>query len=92
MGVLNKVEKEDDYLPLLCSYYGLSAFFDKGGSALQASSPALWPSDKTLAQRSGGVGSFPSRVKPKTLKMVLVADRPCVWYYGFTAKPGVRIM
>ncbi|GFS08610.1 hypothetical protein ElyMa_003018000 [Elysia marginata] len=50
---------------------------------------------KTLAQRSGGTGSIPGRVKPKTLKLVLVADPPGVWHYGFSAKsgrPGVRIM
>ncbi|GFR60543.1 DPY30 domain-containing protein 1 [Elysia marginata] len=33
---------------------------------------------KTLAQRSGGTGSIPSRVKPRTLKLVLVADPPGV--------------
>ncbi|GFS18224.1 hypothetical protein ElyMa_003258600 [Elysia marginata] len=51
---------------------------------------------KTLAaQRSGGTGSIPGRVKPRTLKLVLVADPPGVWRYGFSAKsgrPGVRIM
>ncbi|GFR82612.1 hypothetical protein ElyMa_000631100 [Elysia marginata] len=50
---------------------------------------------KTLAQRSGGTGSIPGRVKPKTLKLVLVADPPGVWHYGFSVKsgpPGVRIM
>ncbi|GFS23356.1 hypothetical protein ElyMa_001637800 [Elysia marginata] len=49
----------------------------------------------TLAQISGGTGSFPGRVKPKTLKLVLVADAPGVWHYGFSAKsgrPGVKIM
>ncbi|GFR57493.1 hypothetical protein ElyMa_003458300 [Elysia marginata] len=50
---------------------------------------------KTLAQRSGGTGSNPGRVKPRTLKLVLEADPPGVWRYGFSAKsgrPGVRIM
>ncbi|GFS21622.1 hypothetical protein ElyMa_006929200 [Elysia marginata] len=50
---------------------------------------------KTLAQRSGGTGSFPGRVKTRTLKLVLVADPPGFWHYGFSAKsgrPGVRIM
>ncbi|GFR98557.1 hypothetical protein ElyMa_004505000 [Elysia marginata] len=50
---------------------------------------------KTLAQRSGGTGSIPGRVKPRTLKLVLVADPPGVWHYGFSAKSGrlgVRIM
>ncbi|GFS08345.1 hypothetical protein ElyMa_004754500 [Elysia marginata] len=50
---------------------------------------------KTLAQGSGGTGSIPGRVKPKTLKLVLVADPPGVWHYGFSAesgRPGVRIM
>ncbi|GFS00001.1 hypothetical protein ElyMa_006387600 [Elysia marginata] len=50
---------------------------------------------KTLAQRSGGTGSTPGRVTPRTLKLVLVADPPGVWHYGFGAKscrPGVRIM
>ncbi|GFS03660.1 endonuclease-reverse transcriptase [Elysia marginata] len=50
---------------------------------------------KTLAQRSGGTGSIPGRVKPRTFKLVLVADPPGVWHYGFSAKygrPGVRIM
>ncbi|GFR65512.1 kelch repeat and BTB domain-containing protein 12 [Elysia marginata] len=59
-----------------------------------SSRPALWPSGKTLAQRSGGVGSIPGRVKPRTLKLVLAADPPSVWHYGFSAKsgrPGVRI-
>ncbi|GFS22211.1 hypothetical protein ElyMa_006944900 [Elysia marginata] len=40
-------------------------------------------------------GSIPGRVKPRTLKLVLAADPPCVWYCGFSAKsgrPGVRIM
>ncbi|GFS02574.1 hypothetical protein ElyMa_006448000 [Elysia marginata] len=57
--------------------------------------PALWPNGKTLAQRSGGVGSIPGRVKLRTSKLVLVADPPGVWHYGFSAKsgrPGVRIM
>ncbi|GFS21127.1 hypothetical protein ElyMa_005074400 [Elysia marginata] len=50
---------------------------------------------KTLAQRSGGSGSIPGRVKPRTLKLALAADPPCVWHYGFSAKsgrPGVSIM
>ncbi|GFS23145.1 hypothetical protein ElyMa_006970000 [Elysia marginata] len=50
---------------------------------------------KTLAQRSEGTGSIPGRVKPKTLKLVLVADPPGVWHYRFSAKsgrPGVKIM
>ncbi|GFS00118.1 hypothetical protein ElyMa_004546000 [Elysia marginata] len=50
---------------------------------------------KTLAQRPGGTGSIPGRVKPRTLKLVLVADPPGVWHCGFSAKsgrPGVRIM
>ncbi|GFR82044.1 hypothetical protein ElyMa_002355900 [Elysia marginata] len=57
--------------------------------------PALEPSDKTLPQRSEGVGSIPGRVKPRTLKLVLAADPPSVWHYGFSAKSsrhGVRIM
>ncbi|GFR83403.1 hypothetical protein ElyMa_004122900 [Elysia marginata] len=33
---------------------------------------------KTLAQRSGVAGSIPGRVKPKTSKLVLVADAPGV--------------
>ncbi|GFR91399.1 hypothetical protein ElyMa_006174800 [Elysia marginata] len=40
-------------------------------------------------------GSMPGQVKPKTLKLVLAADPPSVWHYGFSAKcglPGVRIM
>ncbi|GFR79331.1 hypothetical protein ElyMa_004017500 [Elysia marginata] len=40
-------------------------------------------------------GSIPGRVKPRTLKLVLAADPPSVWHYGFSAKsgrPGVRIM
>ncbi|GFR96960.1 hypothetical protein ElyMa_004465300 [Elysia marginata] len=62
--------------------------------------PALWPGGKTLAQRSGGVGSIPGRVKPRTLKLVLAADPPSVWHYcygfcyGFSAnsgRPSVRI-
>ncbi|GFR75118.1 hypothetical protein ElyMa_005770100 [Elysia marginata] len=50
---------------------------------------------KTLAQKSGGTGLISVRVKPKTLKLVLVADPPDVWHYGFSAKsgrPGIRIM
>ncbi|GFR67582.1 tumor necrosis factor ligand superfamily member 10 [Elysia marginata] len=50
---------------------------------------------KTLAQRSGGTGSIPGLVKPRTLKLILVADPPGVWHYGFSAKSGrlsVRIM
>ncbi|GFS19046.1 hypothetical protein ElyMa_001536900 [Elysia marginata] len=50
---------------------------------------------KTLAQRSEDTGLIPGRVKPRTLKLVLVADPPGVWHYGFSAKsgrPGVRIM
>ncbi|GFR61546.1 hypothetical protein ElyMa_000106400 [Elysia marginata] len=57
--------------------------------------PALWPSGKTTAQRSGSAGSIPGRVKPRTLKLVLAADPPSVWQYGFSAKfdrPGVKIM
>ncbi|GFR89580.1 hypothetical protein ElyMa_006128000 [Elysia marginata] len=56
---------------------------------------ALWPSGKTLAQRSGGAGSIPGRVRQRTLKLVLAADPSSVWHYGFSAKsgpPGVRIM
>ncbi|GFR96147.1 collagen alpha-5(VI) chain [Elysia marginata] len=40
-------------------------------------------------------GSIPGRVKPRTLKLVLAADPPSVWHYGFSAKsdwPGVRII
>ncbi|GFR97982.1 hypothetical protein ElyMa_006338200 [Elysia marginata] len=40
-------------------------------------------------------GSIPGRVKPKTLKLVVAADPPSVWRYGFTVKSGrsgVRIM
>ncbi|GFS10398.1 hypothetical protein ElyMa_001322400 [Elysia marginata] len=40
-------------------------------------------------------GSIPGRVIPRTLKVVLAADPPSVWHYGFRAKcclPGVRIM
>ncbi|GFS26323.1 hypothetical protein ElyMa_007050600 [Elysia marginata] len=40
-------------------------------------------------------GSIPGRVKPRTLKLVLAADPPCIWHNGFSAKsgrPGVRIM
>ncbi|GFS14992.1 hypothetical protein ElyMa_003175600 [Elysia marginata] len=40
-------------------------------------------------------GSIPGRVKPRTLKLVLAADPPSIWYHGFSAKssrPGVRIM
>ncbi|GFS20468.1 hypothetical protein ElyMa_005057400 [Elysia marginata] len=40
-------------------------------------------------------GSIPNRVKPKTLRLVLAADPPSVWHYGFSAKsgrPGVRIL
>ncbi|GFR82222.1 hypothetical protein ElyMa_005944300 [Elysia marginata] len=50
---------------------------------------------KTLAQRSAGTGSIPGRVNPWTLKLLLIADPPGVWHYGFSAKsgrPGVRIM
>ncbi|GFS15344.1 multidrug resistance-associated protein 1 [Elysia marginata] len=50
---------------------------------------------KTLAQRPGGKGSIPGRFKPKTLKLVLVADPPGVWHYGFSARsgwPDVRII
>ncbi|GFS17707.1 replicase polyprotein 1a [Elysia marginata] len=43
---------------------------------------------KTVAQRSGGTGSIPGRVKPRTLKLVLVADKPGVWHYGFSCKSG----
>ncbi|GFR62798.1 Kunitz-type serine protease inhibitor [Elysia marginata] len=43
---------------------------------------------KTLAQRSGGTGSIHGRVKPRTLKLVLVADPSGVWHYGFSAKSG----
>ncbi|GFS09372.1 hypothetical protein ElyMa_004780600 [Elysia marginata] len=42
-----------------------------------------------------GTGSIPGRVKPRTLKLLLVADPPGVCPYGFSAKsgrPGVRIM
>ncbi|GFS11791.1 hypothetical protein ElyMa_004843200 [Elysia marginata] len=59
--------------------------------------PALWPSGKTLAQRSGGVGSIPGRIKPRTLKLALAADPPSniIWNYGFSSaksgRPGVRI-
>ncbi|GFR65425.1 hypothetical protein ElyMa_000203400 [Elysia marginata] len=49
---------------------------------------ALWPSGKTLAQRLGGVGSIPGRVKPKALKLILAADPPSVWHYGFSAESG----
>ncbi|GFR69585.1 hypothetical protein ElyMa_005635600 [Elysia marginata] len=45
---------------------------------------------RSSAQRSGGTGSIPGRVKPKTLKLVLVADPPGVWHYGFSAKPAGR--
>ncbi|GFR90893.1 hypothetical protein ElyMa_006161800 [Elysia marginata] len=57
--------------------------------------PSLSPSGKTLAQRSGGAWFDPGRVKPKNLKLVLAADSPSVWYYGFSAKSGrprVRII
>ncbi|GFR78093.1 hypothetical protein ElyMa_002253000 [Elysia marginata] len=57
--------------------------------------PTLWPSGETLAQISGGAGSIPGRVKPRTLKLVLSADPPSVWRYGFSAesgRPGIRIM
>ncbi|GFS22775.1 hypothetical protein ElyMa_006960200 [Elysia marginata] len=40
-------------------------------------------------------GSIPGRVKPRTLKLVLAADPPSVWHYGFSAmsgRAGVRIM
>ncbi|GFS21812.1 ATP-binding cassette sub-family C ABCC/MRP-like protein [Elysia marginata] len=40
-------------------------------------------------------GLIPGRVKPRTLKLVLAADPPSVWHYGFSAKsgrPGVRMM
>ncbi|GFS06823.1 hypothetical protein ElyMa_006554700 [Elysia marginata] len=40
-------------------------------------------------------GSIPGRVKPRTLSLVLVADPPGVWHYGFSVKSGqpvVRIM
>ncbi|GFS06339.1 alkaline phosphatase [Elysia marginata] len=40
-------------------------------------------------------GSIPGRVKPRTLKLVLAADPPSVWHYGFSGKsgrPGVSIM
>ncbi|GFR92470.1 hypothetical protein ElyMa_002619100 [Elysia marginata] len=40
-------------------------------------------------------GSIPGRVKPRTLKLVLAADMPSVWHYGFSAKsgqPGVMII
>ncbi|GFR86183.1 hypothetical protein ElyMa_006046600 [Elysia marginata] len=30
----------------------------------------------------------PGRVKPRTLKLVLVADPPSVWHYGYSAKSG----
>ncbi|GFS13221.1 hypothetical protein ElyMa_004878300 [Elysia marginata] len=39
--------------------------------------------------------SFPGRVKPRSLKLVLAADPPSVWHYGFSVKYGrlgVRIM
>ncbi|GFS08689.1 hypothetical protein ElyMa_001281000 [Elysia marginata] len=39
--------------------------------------------------------SIPGRVKLRTLILVLAADLPSVWHYGFSAKtgrPGVRIM
>ncbi|GFS09185.1 hypothetical protein ElyMa_004776400 [Elysia marginata] len=50
---------------------------------------------KTLAERQGETSSIPGRVKPRTLKFVLVADPPGAWHYGFSAKSGrhsVRIM
>ncbi|GFS11111.1 hypothetical protein ElyMa_001339100 [Elysia marginata] len=40
-------------------------------------------------------GSIPGRVKPRTLNLVLAADPPSVWHYGFSVKsgrPGVTIM
>ncbi|GFR59196.1 hypothetical protein ElyMa_000050100 [Elysia marginata] len=48
--------------------------------------PALWPSGKTLAQRSGSVGSIPCRVEPRTKKLVLAADPPDVWHYVWSAR------
>ncbi|GFS12255.1 hypothetical protein ElyMa_003106400 [Elysia marginata] len=57
--------------------------------------PALWLRGKTRAQRLGGAGSIPGRIKPSTLKLVLAADPPSVWHYRFCVKfgrPGVRIM
>ncbi|GFR77593.1 hypothetical protein ElyMa_003973100 [Elysia marginata] len=34
-------------------------------------------------QRSGDEGSILGRVKPRALKLVLAADPPSVWHYGF---------
>ncbi|GFS17929.1 hypothetical protein ElyMa_003251000 [Elysia marginata] len=33
-------------------------------------------------------GSFPGRVKPRTLKLALAFDQPGDWHYGFSAKSG----
>ncbi|GFS09719.1 carboxylic ester hydrolase [Elysia marginata] len=49
---------------------------------MQKSRLCHWPSGKTLAQSSGGVGSIHGRVKPRTLKLVLLADPPNVWHHG----------
>ncbi|GFR67797.1 hypothetical protein ElyMa_003716000 [Elysia marginata] len=35
-------------------------------------------------------GSIPSRVKPRTSKLVLAAHPSSVWHYGFSAKSGRR--
>ncbi|GFS25182.1 hypothetical protein ElyMa_005177200 [Elysia marginata] len=76
-------------------YIAYNRQFVRRGDLLSAFRLALWPIGKTLAQRSGVVGSIPGRVKPRTLKLVLAADPPSVWHYGFSAtsgRPGVRIM
>ncbi|GFR61200.1 hypothetical protein ElyMa_000097700 [Elysia marginata] len=45
----------------------------------------LWPSGKTSLRDREACGSIPGQVKPRTLKLVLAADPPSVWHYGFSA-------
>ncbi|GFR81197.1 hypothetical protein ElyMa_002334800 [Elysia marginata] len=72
-------EEEEDFNPLAIS--------------IRPAFTNIFSSGKTLAQRSGGAWFDPR--PSQTKEMVLAADPPGVWHYGFSAKsgrPGARIM
>ncbi|GFR66677.1 mitogen-activated protein kinase kinase kinase kinase [Elysia marginata] len=50
--------------------------------------PALWPSGKDTRSELGRYGFDPRPSQTKDSKLVLVADPPGVWHYGFSAKSG----
>ncbi|GFS27847.1 hypothetical protein ElyMa_005310200 [Elysia marginata] len=67
----------------------------KSSQSSQDDLPALWPSGKVLAQRSGGAWFDPQPSQTKDFKLGISSYPPSVRHYGFSVKsgrPSVRIM